>query len=170
MSNTPYKLPYDALESLEANSAWGANCGPHSIAAYCHVHLETVRLAMPAPFKRWMNPSNISETLRYLRVQSDLASCAKKMQRPPDSLRAIMRIQWEGSWLKPGVPAKAAYCHTHYIAVLPGALVMDTFQDPSIVQPWEAWQTGLEAAIREHMPKVTGWHFTHVWTPRGWTA
>ena len=86
------------------------------------------------------------------------------MNLPPDHIKAVLRIQFEGPWTAPGRPAIAAYEHTHYVAVAGDALVLDTAISAYELHHWPDWVAMInEYAVEQ--PKCTGWHFTHIWTP-----
>lgn len=114
-SGSPPPLRYTQDDSEKANGEWGASCGPHSLAAACGISLDDVRRAMP-PFKGWMNPTMIGETLRTLGRSYTL----RKGLKTQDLCEGINRLQWEGKWLDPGVPARVAYFHTHWVAQFNG--------------------------------------------------
>lgn len=65
----------------------------------------------------------------------------------------INRVQWEGSWLNPGVPVAAAYHHTHWIAHSNG-FVLCTATCSDMWLQVDRWAEYLAA---EKKP----WHVTH---------
>lgn len=108
-------LAYTRAQSDEAQRSWGANCGPHSLAAALAISLSEVQVHL-GDFRGWMSPSMIERALislgrRYERRQG---------LRTATLCRGISRVQWHGPWLDPGVPAAAAYAHTHWVAQLEG--------------------------------------------------
>ncbi len=127
----PRPLFYTEQDSIEANKAWKATCGPHSIAAACGITLERVRATMSLAginYRGWMSPTQVGNTLRALGRSYKLTSG----QKTTNLCNGINRIQWEGKWLNPGVPARVAYFHTHLVAhfdgwVLCTACVTDTW-------------------------------------------
>lgn len=81
----------------------------------------------------------------------------------------LARVQWDGPWLKPGVPAAAAYCHTHWVGSRwnPEREQQVFDINAMCVGGWisfDAWQQSLVPWLLEHVePKATGaWWFTHV--------
>lgn len=107
----PPILRFTEAESDRAHAEWKATCGPHSIAAACGLTLDEVRAALP-PYKGWMSPTMIGETLRALARPYTL----RKGLKTQELCNGVNRIQLEGKWLDPGVPARVAYFHTHYVA------------------------------------------------------
>jgi len=105
-------LFYTEADSDLANDEWQASCGPHSIAAACGKTLDEVR-AVLVNFKGWMSPTMMSAALGALGYTDILLH---KNQKTGDLCNGINRVQWEGKWLNPGVPARIAYFHTHYVA------------------------------------------------------
>lgn len=151
----PPALQYDDASSEAAHEEWKASCGHHSIAAACGVTLDTVRGAVGHE-KGWMSPTNIGQSLQRLSVPVTLTQGMKTKQ-----LReGVCRVQFEGKWLKPGVPARVAYFRTHYIAYRAG-YVMDT---ALISWAWidEArWRRLINFYANES--PLEGWHITHWW-------
>lgn len=159
-------LPYTPAQATAAHDDWNAMCGHFSIAAATARPLEDIRTA-GVPLKGWMNPTMIKQTLQALGIKHDQHHL-EDIEGPAEILAladqgAILRIQWEGSWLNPGVPKGAAYQRTHYIAVKDGT-VMDPAFDPSICLRTQDW---LQVVTNDIVPQIkgaTGYHFTHAWT------
>lgn len=101
-------LPFTEEESESANDTWGANCGPHSVAAALMLTLDQVRPLFAPTFEQkfrergygFTNPTMMGNALAFARVPFTLT----KNLRTQDlrSREGICRIQWEGPWLKPG--------------------------------------------------------------------
>lgn len=163
------KLPYTMAEADHAHDAWNFMCGHFSIAAATGCALDQIHTCGVAiKTGGWMNPTMISETLRALPVSYNKVPVTITPEEEFKLLEhlktaAILRIQWEGTWLNPGVPAGAAYQRTHYIAYKDGH-IMDPALGPNIHMPVKLW---LEQGITQVLPqikKATGYHFTHAWT------
>lgn len=105
------ELRYTEADSDRAFKEWKATCGPHAIAAALGLSLDRVRPAIPN-YKGWMSPTQMTQTLLALGRFTNLRHPLKT----PDLCNGINRIQWEGKWLNPGVPARVAYFHTHWVA------------------------------------------------------
>lgn len=177
-------LPYTAAQATAAHDQWNAMCGHYSIAAATGRPLEDIRTA-GVPLKGWMNPTMISQTLRALGVSYMKSSFAGMgdyttpesaresseamlhLVGSDDTQKAILRIQWEGSWLNPGVPKGAAYQRTHYIAIKAGR-IMDPAFDPAISLRVGDWMHMVTTNILPQIKGATGYHFTHAWliTPK----
>lgn len=141
-------LRYTLEDSERAHNTWGASCGPHSLAAALGLTLEEVRTVLPN-FKGWMNPTMMTRALLDLKRVHNLRHHLKT-QEPCEG---ICRVQWEGSWLNPGVPPAAAYHHTHWIAHRDGhVLCTATVNDEWV--PFQVWKAYLQQAGKP-------WHFTH---------
>jgi hypothetical protein len=99
------------LEDAEsAFDEWGANCGPGALAAVLNKTLADVRTHIPLfDERRYTNPSMMFEALRSLKQRW-------KMLHDGWPTHGLCRVQWGGPWMKPGVPVKARYRHTHWIA------------------------------------------------------
>lgn len=163
------ELPYTTAQAAAAHDQWNAMCGHYSLAAATGHPLEDIRTA-GVPLKGWMNPTMINETLKALKVGYQRFLLKELGYDVPQDLvklpqinhGAILRIQWEGSWMNPGVPAGARYQRTHYIAIKDGT-IMDPAFDPAISLRVEDW---LQVVTNDIVPQIkgaTGYHFTHVW-------
>lgn len=161
------QLPAVLPDTIEADLAWGANCGPMSLAAV--LGLPTVEAAreLVQPFRGFMSPTDMRTAVRAAR---DRGMCEMIGQGTiglgdpdPWPQLGLVRIQWLGPWCAPGVNPRAAYRSTHWIGVrtvveppaLPGAPVVMVYDaTPNRWIPlwaWERWCPSL-------WPKrATGW-------------
>lgn len=147
-------LLYTETDSERANKAWKATCGPHSIAAGCAKTLEQVREAMAAAgvnYRGWMSPTQVAKTLDALGQRYDLAHKLKTQ----DLCNGINRVQWEGKWLNPGVPARVAYFHTHLVAHFDGWVLCTCCLKTKWIRA-EDWRPFIAAEIHP-------FHITHHW-------
>lgn len=166
----PPPILFTADEARAANVEWGANCGPCALAAACVVDLDVVREVMlEFEERRWTNPTMIEEALhmlvdlpgeeagsRWFRViMSSAASRGFPHLLPVDG---IVRVQYEGNWLEPGVPAKAAYKYTHWAAVC-GEWVFCTLRLENEWRTQETWRADIAQHCREQ--GYRGWLATH---------
>lgn len=116
MRRVPNILP----DCEAAADAWNANCGPMSLAAV--LGLPTVEAARPLvqPFRGFMSPTHMVQALeRGFGLMERWANLGHQPADPWPSL-GLVRIQWEGSWLDPGVDKRAAYRYTHWVGVRRG--------------------------------------------------
>ena len=109
----PYEYPFTAAEANDAFKRWGCNCGPTALAAMLGLKPDDVREHIPNfDQRRYTNPSMMQAALRslgvgYREVDDGPERAAIETLRPyiarfPEY--GVMRIQWEGPWLSPGVP------------------------------------------------------------------
>jgi hypothetical protein len=97
-------------EAQRAYDAWGANCGPGALAAVLDKTLEDVQPHLiDFDRKRYTNPSMMLSALRSLGAHWHVLN-----EGWPQN--GLVRVQWEGPWTAPGVPIRARYRHTHWIA------------------------------------------------------
>lgn len=147
-------------EAQRAFDDWGANCGPGALAAVAGVTLQQAREWIGVEEfagKRYTNPTMMLKALTCsgLRIQ--------QFMRWPQ--HGLVRVQWEGPWMRPGVPMRARYRYTHWVGSHNGgAFVFDIncmsvggwvprFEWESEVVPW---------LLRTLYPRADGkWHITH---------
>jgi hypothetical protein len=141
-------LFYSERESHSAHATWRASCGPHSIAAMLGLSLDQVRQQL-VDFRGWMSPMMVGDALRRLGAGYSL----RKGLKTRGMCAGLNRVQWEGSWLNPGVPAAAAYAHTHWVAHVDG-WVLCSLVDPAAWVPLDVWK-------REVARMQPPWHVTH---------
>jgi hypothetical protein len=149
-------LLYTEADSEAAYKEWKATCGPHSIAAACGKSLEDVRQAMVRAgvnYRGWMSPTQVMNTLIALGEFRGVTKGLKTM----DLCNGINRVQWEGKWLNPGVPARVAYFHTHLVAHFNG-LVLCT---ACLVDTWVPVDSWRHFHLTDEPPSP--FHVTHHW-------
>ena len=159
-----------AAEAEAAHAKWGANCGPAALAAIMGLTLDQVRPHMgDFESKGYTNPTLMFAALDSIGRRWRRARCVDTPfgMRWPDY--GLVRVQWEGPWTAPGVPLRARYRFTHWVAAAregAGVAVFDvnasgngsgwcSVEDwESVVVPW---------ILSECVPRATGgWHMTHV--------
>jgi hypothetical protein len=98
-----------------------------------------------------MNPTQMAQALVALGA---FRTCRYPL-KTADLCNGISRIQWEGKWLNPGVPARVAYHHTHWVAHFNG-WVLCTACEPAkwiTVSAWKDFHLNCEP--------VSPFHITH---------
>jgi hypothetical protein len=111
MSIVMGKPKFTADDAQRAFESWGANCGPGALAAVTGLTLDEVRPHLTGfDQKHYTNPSMMFAALRSL----DLKWEPRMTSRWPRF--GLARVQWHGPWTQPGVPVRAAYRHTHWVA------------------------------------------------------
>ena len=158
------KLRFTEDDSAEANCAWGANCGPHAVAAALMLTLDQVRPLFAPKFEEkfrergygFTNPTMMGNALALAGVHVKLT----KALRTQELCEGINRIQWEGKWLNPGVPPIVAYGHTHWVAAAAGHVFCTAA--PLIQCDWlpeRKWRARIATVCLQE--NFTGWHVTH---------
>jgi hypothetical protein len=102
-------IAFDWADSERAWKEWGCNCGPAALAATLGWSLDRVRPHLgDFDAKRHMSPTMMLKAV----------AAAGFVHRPGEGwpVHGLVRIQWGGPWLKPGVPPRVAYGYTHWIA------------------------------------------------------
>ena len=147
-----------------AASEWGANCGPGSIAAMTGVALDDLRPKMgDFEAKRYTNPTLMWGTLNRLGIRW------YKLEAPLTWPKwGLARIQWHGPWTDPGVPARVAYRHTHWVGSCVAKSGVGVF-DINALNNGSGWcslkdwsETLVPWLLSECEPKADGrWSLTH---------
>lgn len=97
-------------EATRAYDEWHANCGPGALAAVLDKTLADVRPHLTDfDRKHYTNPLMMLGALRSLGVHWTKLHDGWPKQ-------GLVRVQWGGPWMREGVPVKARYRHTHWIA------------------------------------------------------
>lgn len=150
------KLMFNAAAANHASDAWGANCGPMSLAAALMLNLETVRTLIPGfEQKGYTNPTMMEKALDKTGIMFNRTARLKSLE-PCEGLN---RVQWEGPWLKPGVPPMAAYGYTHWIAYANGHVFCSAIGLVGWV-PFDQWRIEVQK-VCNGIRRCTGWHITH---------
>jgi hypothetical protein len=156
-SISPPPLRFTASDSAQAHKDWNATCGPHSLAAATGKTLEDVRTAMfsaAVNYRGWMSPTQVAKTLAQLGATESLTHHLKTQEL----CEGINRIQWEGKWLNPGVPARFAYFHTHWVAHFNGWVLCTACEHAEWI-PASTWRY-----FHTKCDPVSPFHITHHYT------
>jgi len=147
------QLAFNADDSQRAHADWGANCGPHALAAACGKSLEAIHKVIPQ-FRGWMGPTEIEAALKALHIT---ARKTPNLNTKTPCNAGISRIQWHGPWLNPG--SKDAYKHTHWIAGRNYGIYDTLYPEKTGMWiPLAEWRPLIENHVRLHF---AGWHITH---------
>lgn len=168
-------LRFTLEDARGAADAWGCNCGPAALAAVTGRTLDEIRPLMgDFEKKRYTNPTLMFESLTRTGAKFWWRDERTTPTREFMPRYGLLRVQWHGPWMKPGVPVRARYRHTHWIGVqtTPGI-----YLEPSIfsgifdvnamnARGWIAygdWASTLVPWLLEQCePKADGkWSFTH---------
>lgn len=159
-------------DAERAHDVWGANCGPVALALVAGKTLDEVRPHLgDFEAKRYMNPTLMFDSLRRLNLRWHCG--AAQMSSENQGMLAwpsfgLARIQWEGPWMRPGVPIRARYRHTHWVATQRIAEDRGIF-DVNCLNNGSGWVSLRDWAavvvpwlLKECAPKANrGWHITH---------
>ncbi len=155
-------------EALDAAQEWGCNCGPAALAASLGVSLRSVRRL----FENWpgfTNPGMMGRAL--LKWGGCFSRQPVDEQRWPEG-RCLVRIQWHGPWMQPGVPVGARYRQTHWVATrwhrIRGPLAVFDINGLHWGNGgwWSLgfWEHTIVPAILANVPRADGgWSRTHVY-------
>lgn len=136
-------------DRLEANEAWGANCGPCALAAVLRCPVQDVR-----PFFAGF------ETRGYVnQTQMQAAIAAAEMLCGPCKgwpRYGVVLIQWLGSWMK--APPRVHSRYTHWVASYrrPGASCRVYDVNAGEWLDFDEWRCGVAAALMRER-KANDW-------------
>lgn len=160
-------VAFTADDAQRAHDEWGSNCGPGALAAITGKTLDQVRPHLEGfDDKGYTNPTMMWGALNSMKIRW---SRRRKHQLNWPHY-GLCRIQWGGPWTEPGVPARVAYRHTHWV----GAEAADDLSYVRIfdinamsVGGWislQEWGQQLVPWLLEQCePKASGlWWITHV--------
>jgi hypothetical protein len=133
--------------------------------------LDQVRAYVGPGFRGLMNPTEMRAALDQAGVVVNELD-RDTLYRPmgprkfgsPVIARGITRLQWDGPWLRPGVPPSVAYRHTHWVASVP-----DRHGFPDAFDCNWGWQGfgelfGNMRSLALETPGATGaWWPTHIY-------
>ena len=168
---SPPMLHFTPDEANAASDEWGFNCGPGALC--CVLGMSPARLR---PFlgdfesKGYTNPTLMFETLRRLGVkyQAEARNSIGTGSSPGEAFPAfgLARVQWGGPWTKPGVPMRARYRQTHWVASWRGrGIIKHAIFDVNACYwtDFESWKNILVPHIlKECVPRNDGtWWITH---------
>lgn len=149
------KLTIDDCE--RATEAWGFNCGPAALCAVLDRTPDEVRPFMgDFEAKGYTNPTLMYAALKLAGVTAKTTYRGDVPRRFPDVEHGLVRVQWGGPWMQPGVPVGARYRRTHWIAMRDGREVFDV--NAMGVGGWllfEEWETALMPWLARQV--VPGW-------------
>lgn len=160
---------FTAADADRAHEEWGANCGPGAIAAICGLTLDELRPHMgDFEKKRYTNPTLMWRVLGSLEGVA-FSHLGGDLGRGNWPLYGLARIQWEGPWTKPGVPARAAYRHTHWVGADARNPANIGIFDINCINNGSGWvsvsewsQTVVPWILEQCVPRATGgWYITH---------
>lgn len=140
-----------------ANNAWGFNCGPGALCAVTGLTPDDVRPHLGQFETRgYTTPKMMGEFLSSLGLRFSTTYRNKSPRIPLPRLKnGVVRVQWGGPWMKPGVPHVAQYCQTHWLAVH-GDLAWDVntahLGQDGWYNVWN-WENGIAQLIVKHAVK-----------------
>ncbi len=113
--SAPPAIRFTADEADQAWQDWGFNCGPGALCGVLALRPEQIRPHLQGfDEKRYTNPTMMFGALRSLGVRFTAATAPLGAMLPWPKL-GLVRIQWGGRWMKPGVPMAARYRQTHWV-------------------------------------------------------
>lgn len=161
-------FPITMEDAERAYHEWGCNCGPAAIAAILSIPLDHVRPHLgDFEGKGYVNPTLMWRALQSLGVRFSYRGGDLGRQNWP--LYGLARIQWEGPWTKSGVPARAAYRHTHWVGVNSRNPKNVGIFDVNALGNGTGWcfvgdwiSEIVPWILKERVPRANGcWHITH---------
>jgi hypothetical protein len=157
----PLRIAFTQEDAERAHREWGANCGPCALASTLGCSLDDLRPHLGCfESKGFMSPTMMKQAIiaaGYRHYETAYAA----------PIHGLLRVQWEGPWMKPGVPARVAYGFTHWIAA---KLINGESWIFDVNGGWrtrESWDREIAPIIAASIKRADGgWHFTHRWEVR----
>lgn len=118
MSLPDLKLTVENVQA--AADAWDFNCGPGALCAVLGLTPDEARPHIEASgfaAKGFMTPTMIVQALKAAGAVFEQRSVVRSFGKLPSLENGLVRIQWGGPWMAPGVHYAAAYKATHWVAV-----------------------------------------------------
>ncbi len=159
-----------SLAEVQVAAGGRFNCRPAALCVVADLLPEEAVARLPGfADKHYTNPSMMQAALAALgipfqRVYECLGLGVARNPVYPDF--GLVRIQWGGPWMNPGVPVAARYWHTHWIAAHgEWRFDLNAMSDPRANGwiPRELWEQSLVPwLLRESKTKANGeWWPTH---------
>lgn len=175
----PWALPRIPTEPelVEAAAGWGLNCGPAALCAVLGLTPAEVRPHL-GDFERrlHMNPTAMADALRSLgrsfRVvyrEHDESDDGGLEVIAPFPRLGLLRVQWAGPWTRRGVPVRARYGQTHWLATasVPPLGYQAAWDVNTCDQGWVpylAWAQRVAPVLAKDRRRADGrWWITHAW-------
>jgi hypothetical protein len=167
--NAPATVAFTADEAERFYDEWRFNCGPSALCAVMNVRPEEALRVIPKFKERgYTNPKMmraglmaLGATIIELRSEDGPVTLT---QDAPYPAFGVVRIQWSGRWTNPGVPVRARYRHSHWIARAGEHAFDINCMGVGGWLPWTEWRDQVAPwLIRELEAKATGWWPTHCW-------
>lgn len=158
------KPRFTADDAQRAYDAWGSNCGPGALAAIAGLTLEEVRPHLQGfDAKRYTNPTMMFGALDS--IGRPWSKVATPITWP---CWGLVRVQWHGPWMRPGVPMRARYRHTHWVGACssPGTIAVFDINAIGNGSGWCSLKDWGEILVpwllKECVPRADGdWTLTH---------
>jgi hypothetical protein len=161
-----HQTPFTLDDAQRAGDEWQFNCGPAALCAVLGMTPDAIR-PMMGDFegKGYTNPTLMLDILARCNASFRVMYRGDVPNGLPKIEHGLMRVQWTGPWTKPGVPMRARYRQTHWVAVR-GASREIFDVNAMCVGGWlprDEWALQLVPwLIRECCPKGDGgWWPTH---------
>jgi hypothetical protein len=171
MNERPAAVGFTIEEAQRFYDEWRFNCGPSALCAVSGKRPEEALLAMPKFLERgYTNPKMMAAALttfgigwRVLHAEDGAVNFPKNEFRFPEY--GLVRVQWAGPWTKPGVPVRARYRHSHWIAVDEDWVFDINCMCAGGWVPFTEWSSQVVPwLLNEVEPKASGeWWATHCW-------
>jgi hypothetical protein len=168
------KFLFSVDDAAHAWQEWQFNCGPAALCAITNKTPAEIRQHLgDFESKGYTNPMLMASILNGLGIPFERVFQCTGPTRVPWSDQnlpefGLMRVQWGGPWTNEGVPMRARYRHTHWVAI-DRAHPTRVFDVNAVCVggwiPWSEWVTQLVPwLLKEVAPKANGeWWPTHCW-------
>lgn len=163
-------IRFTVADAQKASDDWRFNCGPGALCAVLNMTPDELRPHMlDFEQKGYTNPTLMLGVLDKLgvRYRQIYRGDGPAPEHTPYPRFGLVRVQWAGPWTKPGVPMRARYRQTHWVATRGEPSAREVFDVNAVCVggwiSWREWSLSLVPwLIRECCPKGSGgWWPTH---------
>jgi len=154
-------------EANALNASHRFNCGPAALCAVTGLRpIEALAVITHFAERGYTNPKMMAAALTAIGAswrRTWECSDAIKPEHPQFPEFGLVRVQWDGPWCKPGVPAVARYFHSHWIAVDDARIFDINCLCVGGWVPWLEWDTQVVPWLLKDTKASGNWWPTKCW-------
>ncbi len=145
-------MPDIKKEFAAARDAWGMNCGPGAFAGVTGKPIDEVRELFGTDWPGYTGIKRMRSALKAAGVEY------QNLKRGVWPVFGLGFVQWDGPWMRSGVPERVRYRYTHWIGldtVTGGVPKVFDVNTPRWI-PLDVWDEIVVPAILQDCQRATG--------------